>query len=270
LTDSRFVSFRSHNFASHLLRHQGFRIRLDDVVNPSEDATFIITPGLADDTAASFRSVNFPDRFLRHSDFHLFIEPIGTELDRMDATFRIVPGFLPDFTFDREISGANRNKLIECHRVAVASIAACGRLTGDEKVSLHVVYRRAINHTTLNEPGVNARATVNGSTIMVNFDVLFPQGDEEISQTLIHEMMHCAGFRHPDRRDPSAGQSCFDPGPHSCDCPNDGGQCYGTPPLRAEFCIAGDQSDVVVRLERKSLNESCIIDTNGVATLFSR
>lgn len=269
-SDSRLVSFRSHNFGGHVLRHRDFRVRLDDVVTPAEDATFIMTPGLADETATSFRSANFPDRFLRHRDFHLFLEPISNELDRADATFRIVPGFLPDFTFDGGISAPNRDKLIERHRVALASIAPCGRLSGDEKVALHEAYRRTIHHTTLNQAGVNASATVNGSTVNVNFGVLFPQGDEEISQTLIHEMMHCAGFKHPKRRDAPAGKSCADPAPRTFDCPNDDGQYYGTPPLRSEFCIAGDQSDVEARLERKTLEESCVIDDDGVATMFIR
>ena len=125
--------------------------------------------------------------------------------------------------------------------------------------------RAPIHHTTLNTPGVNASAPVGGSTVNVNFGVLFPQGDEEISQTLIHEMMHCAGFTHPVRRDPPAGSSCAAPNPAVFDCPNDGGVYYGTAPLRAEFCIAGDQSDVRMRLMRKAAQESCVIDEQGLA-----
>ena len=149
----------------------------------------------------------------------------------------------------------------------MASIVACNNLSEQEKLQLYQAYRRAISHTTLNEPGVNARASVGGSSLQINFGVLFPQGDEEISQTLIHEMMHCAGFTHPTRRNPPAGMSCAAPNPGLFDCPNDNGRYYGTPPLRAEFCIAGDQSDVLRRLERKADNESCIIDEQGVATI---
>ncbi|HEY5844911.1 MAG TPA: hypothetical protein VIU87_26235 [Mycobacterium sp.] len=103
----------------------------------------------------------------------------------------------------------------------------------------------------------------------VNFSVLFPQGDEEISQTLIHEMMHCTGHRHDERRDPdpALGQSCAAPDPTVFDCPGDNGVYYGTPPLRAEFCIAGDQSDLRTRLAAKTDMESCVIDEAGVATL---
>jgi hypothetical protein len=106
--------------------------------------------------------------------------------------------------------------------------------------------------------------------VNVNFGVLFPQGDEEISQTLIHEMMHCAGLTHPTRVDPPAGKSCADPPPRAFDCPNDEGKYYGTPPLRAEFCIAGDQSDLQGRAGEKALRETCVIDDDGVATIYTQ
>jgi hypothetical protein len=122
---------------------------------------------------------------------------------------------------------------------------------------------------------VNASAAVGGSTLNVNFGVLFPQGDEEIAQTLIHEMMHCAGFSHPVRRDPPPGSSCAAPNPALFDCPNDNGVYYGTAPLRAEFCIAGDQSDVrgralAARLTQKALQESCVINEQGLAEIHTR
>lgn len=173
-----------------------------------------------------------------------------------------------NFTFADDISAENRNRLIDRHRFALARIGACNTLSAAERDSLNQTYRRRIHHTTLNEAGVNASATVGGSTLNINFGVLFPQGDEEISQTLIHEMMHCAGFSHPVRRDPPVGSSCNAPDPNVFDCPNDNGQYYGTAPLRAEFCIAGDQSDVRGRLVSKASNESCTIDERGVATIY--
>jgi hypothetical protein len=180
-----------------------------------------------------------------------------------------VIGAVSNFTFAADISTQNRNKLIERHKVAVASIIACN-LSADEKLKLNGAYRRAINHTTLNQAGVNASATVGGSVLNVNFGVLFPQGDVEISQTLIHEMMHCAGFTHPKRRDPPSGMSCAAPNPSLFDCPFDNGQYFGTPPLRAEICIAGNQDDLQGRVARKADNESCIVDEQGVATLHTR
>ena len=177
---------------------------------------------------------------------------------------------LDHFTFADDISAANRMRLIECHRDGLFSVGRCGNLNEVEKQRLREVYARAIHHTTLNEPGVNASAAVGGSTLNVNFGVLFPQGDEEIAQTLIHEMMHCAGFSHPARRDPPPGSSCAAPNPAVFDCPNDNGVYYGTAPLRAEFCIAGDQSDVRGRLTRKAAQESCTIDEQGVARIRTR
>ena len=61
--------------------------------------------------------------------------------------------------------------------------------------------------------------------------------------------------------------SCAAPDPRLFDCPNDNGVYYGTAPLRAEFCIAGDQSDVRTRLEIKTALESCAIGEDGVARL---
>ncbi|MGW2014390.1 hypothetical protein, partial [Streptomyces sp. NPDC001927] len=176
---------------------------------------------------------------------------------------------LAHFTFAGDISAGNRQRTLDRHRFALTRIAACGNLSADERTKLHGAYDRAIHHTTLTTAGVNASATVGGSSLNVNFGVLFPQGDEEISQTLIHEMMHCAGFTHPKRRDAPAGSSCASPNPAVFDCPGDNGVYFGTPPLRAEFCIAGDQSDVRARLRDKAATESCVIDDDGVATLHT-
>jgi hypothetical protein len=173
---------------------------------------------------------------------------------------------LSNFTFAGDISAENRTRLIQRHRFAVARIEVCGNLSAGEKERLFDAYGRAIHHTTLNDPNANASATVGGSTINVNFGVLFPQGDAEISQTLIHEMMHCAGFTHPNRRDPPAGTPCTAP---AFDCPGDNGPYYSTPPLRAEFCIAGNQSDMRSRLESKAANERCVIDEQGLATIHT-
>ncbi|WP_053191761.1 hypothetical protein [Streptomyces resistomycificus] len=181
---------------------------------------------------------------------------------------------LSSFTFDDNISSENRNTLIARHWIALSRGISTSILSATEKQSLQTVYGRAIHHTILNDPNANASATVGGSTLNVNFSVLFPQGNEEISQTLIHEMMHCAGFTHPVRRRPPPGRNCSAPDPNLFDCPNDNGQYYGTVPLRAEFCIAGDQSDEIsvrearfVLIERKAGAESCAIDDEGVATI---
>ena len=140
-------------------------------------------------------------------------------------------------------------------------------LTNAELAALAATYRRPIRHGIDTRPNVNASAFVNGNQLFANFGVLFPQGNTEISQTLIHEMMHCAGFTHPDRRDPPAAQSCANPNPALFDCPFDNGVYYGTQPLQAELCIAGIQSDLILRAMEKAGEESCVIDSNGVATI---
>ncbi|MFB9530384.1 hypothetical protein [Nonomuraea roseola] len=212
------------------------------------------------------------DRFVVTSDNRIVVIREDGDVWGHEITGNTIgPGFpmnfrLLHFTFANDISVANRNRTIDRHRFVLRRILGCNNLSAEEKRRLlDVAYDRAIHHTTLNEPGVNASAPLNGTQVNINFGVLFPQGDEEISQTLIHEMMHIAGFTHPARRDPPAGTPCAAP----FDCPGDNGVYYGTPPLRAEFCIAGDQSDVRSRLETKALHESCVIDEQGVATLYT-
>lgn len=128
-------------------------------------------------------------------------------------------------------------KLFERHRFAYSQISACGNLTGSEKEKLTATYKKVIKHGATTRPGINGSTTVGGDLILINFGVLFPQGDTEIAQTLIHEMMHCAGFTHPDRL--------------PTDSPYDGGVYYNSEPLRAEMCIAGQQSDTSSCLEHE-------------------
>jgi hypothetical protein len=99
---------RSINYQLHYLRHQNFRLKLHTAdypfgrpPTPDErlrilDSTFTIVPGLSDPTLVSFRSKNFPDRYIRHRNFNLWVEPINSDLDRADATFRLRPPFVPE------------------------------------------------------------------------------------------------------------------------------------------------------------------------------
>ncbi len=172
-----------------------------------------------------------------------------------------------NFTFDPAITRDQINTLLERHRFAHSRILVCGNLSDPERQSLRQTYRRAIHHGIETSANVNASAVVGSSQVNVNFGVLFPQGTVEIAQTLIHEMMHCAGFTHPNRRNVPAGMSCAAPNPALFDCPFDGGQYYGTPPLRAELCIAGNQSDVMMLVRQKAAEDSCIIDESGRASI---
>ena len=190
---------------------------------------------------------------------------------------------LSHFTFADDISGENRDRLVDRHRFALSRLGGCGNLDQGERDALLQAYGKAVHHTTLNDPDANASAPIGGSQLNVNFGVLFPHGDVEISQTLIHEMMHLAGFTHPDRRRPPMGSDCAMPNPAVFDCPGDNGVYYGTAPLRAEMCIAGVQSDVrgdptlaapdrravAARIEMSAEQASCSISSDGEARIQS-
>lgn len=167
-----------------------------------------------------------------------------------------VMGIFSRFTFDAAITVEQRRRLLERHSFALTRNATCESVTAEERTKLRSAYGRTIWHGVNTDPGANASAQINGSSVWVNFTNLFPAGDNEIAQSLIHEMMHCAGYRHPERRNSP------DPNP---DVPGDNGLYYGSPPLRAEFCIAGVQSDVLTAQSAKfpAMPRSCA-EVNGV------
>ncbi|KAK5044819.1 hypothetical protein LTR84_010475 [Exophiala bonariae] len=143
-------------------------------------------------------------------------------------------GLLSNFSFDDDITEAQRRKLLERHTWAFYRAGICGNIGAEEKEKVRAVYRQGIRHSATTLPGVNAYVPdLNARHLFINFNNLFPQGDREIAQTLLHEMMHCAGYPHPAH---------IDSGPN-IDRPYDGGKYYGTAPLRSELCIDGVQSD---------------------------
>ena len=87
------VSFESVDTPGQFLRHAGYTLSLvrnDGSAQFAADATFLPVAGLAHAKLTSFRSHNFPDRHLRHHNFGLRLDVISTEVDRADATFRLV------------------------------------------------------------------------------------------------------------------------------------------------------------------------------------
>ena len=148
------------------------------------------------------------------------------------AMRRVVPAIalrmFTAFRFDAAIAAGDRTRLLERHCFAISRIAACGNLQPGEKQRLVDAYQKDIIHGVSNNPNANAEAVLGGDRIDVNFGNLFPLGNNEIAQTLIHEMMHCANYSHPTRQ--------------PTDVPFDGGAYYNSEPLRAEICIAGNQS----------------------------
>ncbi|MGG4443725.1 hypothetical protein [Brevibacillus fortis] len=183
----------------------------------------------------------------------------------LDYEFKLGLGIIGRFSFQPEINSSQRFKLIERHIFAVSRAIICDTL-GDHKQKLLNAYTKAIDHGVSTDPNENASVPVpERSRINVNFSVLFPKGDIEIAQTLIHEMMHCAGeglqseLDHPPRRLPPPGQSCAVP-EHTFDCPFDGGPYYSSPPLQAELCIAGSQSDI----------SNCMLNSRGEFTVYEK
>ena len=135
------------------------------------------------------------------------------------------------FTFKRgAFNDEEVETLLQNHALARACVDGCACLDEVQKADLRERYTRRIHHYTIEKPGVYAQASVGRSRIGINKELLLGRPDEEIAQTLIHEMMHCAGYRHPRKTED--------------DKPGDGGPYYSSPPLLAETCIAGVQSDL--------------------------
>jgi hypothetical protein len=101
-------SYEAVNFSNFFLRHQDFRLKLQERPKDGDpaqrqfdlDATFAIVDGLAPappDSSGpirSLRAVVLNTMCLRHRDFHVFLTEINTDLDRSDATFEILDGFV--------------------------------------------------------------------------------------------------------------------------------------------------------------------------------
>ena len=162
------------------------------------------------------------------------------------------------FIFNARITDQQRARVLRRHSFARDRVRACGTLNNDQKNRLIAAYKKRIRHDILvnsancgtagQPPCAFAQAGVGGDWMNIDFNRLFPWGDNEIAQTLIHEMMHSAGYNHPERR------TCSIPPapPVPCDRPGDNGPYYGTPPLQAEICIAGVQSDTACNYEKDS------------------
>ena len=159
-----------------------------------------------------------------------------------------------NFTFSTKISARHRQVLLQQHRLAYKSIVDCKSLGEAQKRRLLHKYWRPIAHDITTDRKINGSAWVNGSRILVNTNNLLPVWPplpdhlEETAQTLIHEMMHCAGYVHPEER-------------ASQDIPMKPGPYYSTPVLQAEICIAGDQSRQ--DLGRFLLRHECVPGSRG-------
>lgn len=143
-----------------------------------------------------------------------------------------VLGPTADFRYDSSLTPAQQVQLEDMHWLAYNRAGLCSPNINSQQIDqVKARYLDRIYHGTTSTPNVNAEAL--GSNIWVNPGIFFSLSNNEQAQTLLHEMMHCCGYHHPPRRDP--------PDPNA-DTPFDGGQYYGTVPLMAEICIAGNQS----------------------------
>ncbi|MBD2438582.1 AbfB domain-containing protein [Nostoc sp. FACHB-110] len=93
LANSNCISFESRTNAGYYLRHQAYRLKLNQNDNTDlfkADATFCPKAGLADTTAVSFTSFNYPTYYLRHRNYELWIDPQATDtVYKNDASFKI-------------------------------------------------------------------------------------------------------------------------------------------------------------------------------------
>ncbi len=93
LADSNCISFQSVYFPGYYLRHSNYDFVLaknDGTSQFAADATFKKVAGLKDSTWTSFQSYNYPTRYIRHNNYYLKLDPISTDTDKQDATFKIV------------------------------------------------------------------------------------------------------------------------------------------------------------------------------------
>lgn len=158
-------------------------------------------------------------------------------------------GLMSNFTFDARIPANHRLRVMQRHSFSHFRARQCSSLNGTERRDLLAAYKKAIHHDISTDPNANASATIGGQQISINFVNLFPLGDDEIAQTLIHEMLHIAGYTHPPKQ--------------TTDVSGDNGLYYGSPPLRGEFCIAGTQSDAGLL----SLRHSRLLTLDGVSLI---
>ena len=104
LANRSWVSFESYNYPGRFIRHRGYHLYIESGNTDlfRKDATFrFVQPkyiggggggGGRQGKRHSFQSFNYPDHFIRHRNYFGEITRIVSQLDRKDATFRIVPG----------------------------------------------------------------------------------------------------------------------------------------------------------------------------------
>ena len=89
---SDYVSFQAVYWPGYYLRHSNYELKLeknDGSDTFKQDATFKKIAGFSNSSWSSFQSCNYPDRYIRHSNYLLRIDPISSDTEKQDATFKI-------------------------------------------------------------------------------------------------------------------------------------------------------------------------------------
>ena len=84
------VSFQSKNYPTNYFCNVNGELLLKEDDGSDEfdqKATFIETPGRANENLTSFQSYLYSDRYIRHRNNVLYVETVTTDLDKKDATF---------------------------------------------------------------------------------------------------------------------------------------------------------------------------------------
>jgi hypothetical protein len=99
LANSACISFESKNYPGYYLRHQGYRVKLNQNDNTAlfkADATFCPKAGLAGSNSVSFASFNYPNHYIRDRNYELWIDPQASDtLYKNDASFNIAAPWTP-------------------------------------------------------------------------------------------------------------------------------------------------------------------------------
>jgi beta-xylosidase len=95
LSDATCVSFESVNYPGYFLKQSDDGLILQEQDGSKQfnnEATFCIVPGLYDSSWVSFQSYADQAQYIRHYNYVLKTDTISTDIEKMDATFRILEG----------------------------------------------------------------------------------------------------------------------------------------------------------------------------------
>ena len=155
LADNNGISFESVSRPNYYLRHSNSAIVLNSNDNSTtfkSDATFYKTKGFADTSWVSFRAYAYTDRYIRHSSNTLRIDPISTNTEKQDATFKIFYEISSQQTSTSNALLAKQNALTNkpvTRSVANASVTFLGK----SRVQIFDMSGKVLFNSTIKNPG---------------------------------------------------------------------------------------------------------------------